>query len=430
MDNTFEIIEELASDKYMGRLTGTDGNRMSVDYIADYFNKIGLESPTSLDGYKQPYTQKSIVMESTPVIRLQDKGGNVSKEFNYLFDYRIMTIWEGLNIQGSVTTEMIVIDNFSKLNDDNQNLEGKVLLIENSVLSPNRTAYDILHEVLKSEQQVDGIILNLDNRRTESYLVSTSLTNMANNIRYNSYPFDNKKGPIMAYATDAAFQELKNAADDKQHINMSVDYNYIDTEADNVIGVIAGSDVDLKDQYIIISAHLDHVGDNKNGTYQPGVLDNASGTALLMELARVLKEAEVVPKKTIVFIAFNGEEQGLFGSNYYVKNPVYSLNDSVVINLDMVGTKEVVALTIGSELSGLKNELYDLAVELDIESEKTDMIASDQRSFTSSWVEAVTLIHNDGSKIHTTFDTIDNIDLNRMEEVARLILYYIDKNAY
>jgi len=48
----------------------------------------------------------------------------------------------------------------------------------------------------------------------------------------------------------------------------------------------------------------------------------------------------------------------------------------------------------------------------------------------SSWVEAVTLIHDDGSKVHTTFDTMDNIDLDRMEDVARLILYYIDKNAY
>jgi len=254
--------------------------------------------------------------------------------------------------------------------------------------------------------------------------------NFTSNIRYNTDPFDNTKGFIMAYSTDPVFQELKKAADERQHIHMSVDYNYTDTETANVIGVIPGSDVDLKDQYIIISAHLDHVGDNKNGTYQPGVLDNASGTALLMELAKVLKETEAVPKKTIVFIAFNGEEQGLLGSDYYVNNPVYSLNDSLVINLDMVGSKKVVPLTIASQLSGLKNELYDLATELDMEAEKTDMISSDQRSFTSFWVEAVTLIHSDVSKIHTPFDTIDNIDLDRMKEVANLILYYIDKNAY
>jgi len=141
---------------------------------------------------------------------------------------------------------MVVIKDFNELNDDNKDLDGKVLLVDSSVLGNNRRPNDIFKAVLKLKKQVEGIILNYDIRSTKAYSISGSLWGVTSLSIPNNNPFDNEKGPIMAYSADEAFQELKKAASEKQDIYMSVDYNYTDTEANNVIGVIPGIDEDLK----------------------------------------------------------------------------------------------------------------------------------------------------------------------------------------
>ncbi|SCY33406.1 M28 family metallopeptidase [Alkaliphilus peptidifermentans] len=426
--NAMEIIEELSSEKYMGRLAGTHGNELAVKYIENYFKEIGLESPEGLDEFRQTYPQKVLINEAAPIIRIEDKNGNIDKEFDFLLDYRIMAIWQDVKVQGSTTAEMVVINSALDINNSNEDLDGKILLIDNSIVAGNPNgAYNILQMVLKLNQQIEGIIINLDNRNSEYYIVSTSLFGVDRGNKVDA--FNNKTGPIMAYCTDEAFAELSQAASEGKKLHMEVNYNYRDDISHNVIGVIPGSEDESK-EYIIISAHLDHVGDNKDGTYNPGAFDNASGTAALMEIARVLTSTEATPKKTIVFLAFNGEEQYLYGSNYYVNNPLYPLKDTVLINMDMVGSKEIIPLKISGELDLLKNKLYDLALELGLDVVKDADVASDQRPFNQAGVEAVTLIHHDVSKIHTPKDTIEYIDSNRLEEVIGFVLNYIDRYGY
>ncbi|HTH52007.1 MAG TPA: M20/M25/M40 family metallo-hydrolase, partial [Pyrinomonadaceae bacterium] len=122
----------------------------------------------------------------------------------------------------------------------------------------------------------------------------------------------------------------------------------------NVIGILDGTDPQLKKEAIVIGAHYDHLGHGGNGSLAAnsteihhGADDNASGTAAIIELARQVA-AEKKNKRTIIFIAFSGEEEGLFGSNYYVNNPVFPLDKTVaMINLDMVGRLNDNKLTIG-----------------------------------------------------------------------------------
>jgi len=352
----------------------------------------------------------------------------VIKEFEFSLDYRIGTFWEGLKIQGSITAELTLINDIYKITPGNESLEAKILLIENSVINDNpKDVYHLLQKVLHMNIEVGGIIVNLDNRNCDSYVVSTSLAFVD---QKGVDVFDNDRGPIVAYCNDMAFDELKNAASKNYNVYMEVNYRYHDAENHNVIGTISGNGVEEKNEYILIGAHLDHVGDNQNDTYQPGAFDNASGTATIMEIARVLKETEIELKKSIVFIAFNGEEQGLFGSTHYVNNPIYPMKNSVLINLDMVGSKNVIPLTIGGNRQAFNNQLYELAQELGIECEISNDTVSDQLPFNTAGVDAVTLIHNDRSKIHTTYDTMDNIDMDRMKQVAEFVLYYIDQNAY
>ncbi|MFN0139799.1 MAG: M20/M25/M40 family metallo-hydrolase [Pyrinomonadaceae bacterium] len=122
----------------------------------------------------------------------------------------------------------------------------------------------------------------------------------------------------------------------------------------NIIGILDGHDRVLKNEAIVIGAHYDHLGRGGQGSLAAnsteihhGADDNASGTAAIIELARQFAK-EKKNKRTIIFIAFSGEEDGLFGSKFYVNNPVFPLDKTVaMINLDMVGRLNDKKLTIG-----------------------------------------------------------------------------------
>ena len=123
----------------------------------------------------------------------------------------------------------------------------------------------------------------------------------------------------------------------------------------NVIGILEGSDPNLKHEAIVIGAHYDHLGRDtrfslasREGGIHYGADDNASGVAGIIELARILSSQKTKPRRSIVFIAFGGEEEGLLGSNYYVNHPVVPITNTVaMINLDMVGRLKNKNLIIG-----------------------------------------------------------------------------------
>ncbi len=126
------------------------------------------------------------------------------------------------------------------------------------------------------------------------------------------------------------------------------------TDAYNVIGILEGNDAVLKNEAIVIGAHFDHLGKGGQGSLavnsteiHHGADDNASGTAALIEMARIFAK-EKKNKRTIIFIAFGGEEEGLLGSKHYVNNPIFPLEKTVaMLNMDMVGRLTENKLTVG-----------------------------------------------------------------------------------
>ena len=128
-------------------------------------------------------------------------------------------------------------------------------------------------------------------------------------------------------------------------LNFTVDVLRRESPSFNVIGILPGSDPKLKEEAIVIGAHYDHLGRGGEGSLAPregkihhGADDNASGVAGLIELARILSTQNPKPRRTIVFIAFSGEEEGLIGSSYYVNHPIVPLANTVaMINMDMIG---------------------------------------------------------------------------------------------
>ena len=140
-------------------------------------------------------------------------------------------------------------------------------------------------------------------------------------------------------------------------LKLSFNVNVVRREAPsfNVIGVLPGSDPKLKDEVVVIGAHYDHLGRGGEGSLAArageihhGADDNASGVAGMLELARMLSSQIPKPRRTVVFIAFGGEEEGLIGSSYYVNHPVFPIANTVaMINMDMIGRLKEDKLAIG-----------------------------------------------------------------------------------
>jgi Zn-dependent M28 family amino/carboxypeptidase len=171
----------------------------------------------------------------------------------------------------------------------------------------------------------------------------------------------------------ATFERLEEGAKKRQYIfdenataSLTTDLVRKEVQAYNVIGVLEGSDRLLKSEAIVVGAHYDHLGRGGEGSLAPrsgeihhGADDNASGTAGVLELARLFTSQRPRPKRTIVFMCFSGEEEGLLGSSYYVNHPIIPLANTVaMINMDMIGRMKARKLIIGGV--GTSKEWRDL----------------------------------------------------------------------
>ncbi len=174
-------------------------------------------------------------------------------------------------------------------------------------------------------------------------------------------------------------------------------------QSPNIAAVLPGSDPTLKNEYVILSAHVDHVGigDAVNGdTIYNGAVDNASGTAALLEIAKAFAEGSQCPKRSVLFLAVTGEEAGLLGSDYFAHFPTVPIKQ-IAANVNMDGVsilyefKDIVAL--GADHSTLAEPVDDVAHHLGLEvspdpmPEENFFIRSDQYSFVKQGVPALTI---------------------------------------
>ncbi len=200
--------------------------------------------------------------------------------------------------------------------------------------------------------------------------------------------------------------------------------------ADNVIGVLPGTDTELKEEVIVVGAHIDHLGkDPVSGDIYYGADDNASGTAVMMELARAFVLGGHKTVRTIVFAAWNAEELGLIGSCEHVENPAFSVSQTVAAwSIDMVGAGDGSGLAVyGATLSSnrwLSDVMSGYADELELDLEISNaqpLDASDHVCFYYAGVPAV-LLSTLGTHAyyHTVQDTIETINKSDLEAAVWL----------
>ncbi len=198
----------------------------------------------------------------------------------------------------------------------------------------------------------------------------------------------------------------------------------------NVVAVIPGNRPEHEGQSVVVGAHYDHLGlgwpdvrEEHRGKIHPGADDNASGVAVLIELARVLRSS-LKPGRSVVFVAFAGEEAGRKGSKYYASNQKrYPLDQCIgMINLDTVGRlgkRKLLVLGAGSAREWIhifRGAGYVIGV--DIEAVTRELDSSDQKSFHEAGVPAVQLFAGPHMGYHRPTDTVDTIDSEGLVKVA------------
>ena len=209
------------------------------------------------------------------------------------------------------------------------------------------------------------------------------------------------------------------------------------SSAPNVVGILEGSDPRLKREYVVLSAHMDHVGVGRpvNGdSIYNGADDDASGTTSVVEAAEAFSQLQPRPKRSIIFLTVSGEEKGLWGSAYFADHPPVPITDIVAdLNTDMVGRnwKDTIVV-IGKEHSDLGATLNRVGAahpELgmqpidDIWPQESFYTRSDHYNFARKGVPILFFFNGTHPDYHRPSDSVDKIDAEKESRIVKLVFY-------
>ena len=316
----------LAAPEMEGRETGTEGQRKAAAYIENYFQQLGLQ-PGTANGYQQYYQlyQDSLLSAS---VEVNGKAFEMDKDFAPVAS----------NLQATLKLSDVVVMG-AKATDSiaGADLAGRLVMIVGSANAPfyNQLAKKAPAAVLMvntsfppsrptNRKSRQGIYSFRPTVMPQQYTISEALAQAIAGARYDEVKADQTK--ISLAKADVLLETKKTTTA---------------LPASNVVGVLPGTD--LKDEYVVISAHYDHVG-IINGQIHPGADDDGSGTVGVMEIAEAFVKASKEgkgPRRTVVFLTVSGEEKGLLGSEYYSNHPLFPMEKTTVnLNIDMIGRSD------------------------------------------------------------------------------------------
>jgi Zn-dependent M28 family amino/carboxypeptidase len=405
-----EMIKTLASDEYEGRAPASKGEDLSIRYIVDQFKKLGLK-PGNTDGtYFQKVPMVGIDVADTGA-RLTFDGNGKKEALSYGDDYMAFTEREAQNV--SVNAPIIfagygVVAPEYKWNDfKDVDVKGKVIL----VLINDPPIPDPNDPTKLDPKMFGGKAMTYYGRWTYKYEEAARKGAAGCIIIHETepaaYPWEVVKGSwsgeqftlvsknkgmsniaIQSWIThDRAVQLFKMAGKDFDTMKkaaLSRDFKPVDLgvkaelvlkiktrviDSHNVVAKLEGSDPAGKNEYVLYTAHWDHLGMRvtpKGKDIYHGAVDNASGVAGLIEIAKAFTQLPQPPRRTVVFVSVTGEEKGLLGSLYYALHPIYPLaKTAAVINMDGLNVlgKTKDSIIIGYGQSNLDDLVKKYAAE-------------------------------------------------------------------
>ncbi|WP_239461689.1 M28 family peptidase [Occallatibacter savannae] len=428
-DAWFGHLTVLAGDDLKGRKTGTPEYLRAAEYVETQFKTIGLK-PAGVEGYRQPVGFQTLQVDTDKsALSLIDSSGktaelrigteavlSANKPGTIAIDAPLVFAGHGLVVPGVGVNDLEGLD-----------LRGKIAVIlagaPAAVHGPLKAYYRtaaIRWKALKAAGAV-GIVTIAEprvnqNGRTDAGPRPRPIDQLSDSALN---PLDGAQVVVTVPAANAAvwfsssphsYEELASLAKEAKPLPrfaistklraITVTQEIAKYEAPNIVGLLPGSDRKLNREYVVLTAHLDHLGvgkpENGDDIYN-GAMDNAVGIASLIETAKALGAGER-PKRSILFIAFTGEEEGELGSQFYARYPTVQRSRIVAeLNMDMylplfpLRFLEVQGLgesTLGNDVRAAA-QLNDIEVQFDKQPDENRFIRSDQASFVKYGIPAL-----------------------------------------
>ena len=460
-DNLRSHLQFLSSDDMRGRANGSAELERAADYIAQQFERAGLE-PGGVNGWFQPFEViAGLIVGGGNQLSLTASGKTVTLAlgFSYYplaapaagsltrFDeldvvfagYGISAPdakyddYAGLNVQGKA---VLIFSHEPQERRENSRLNGARPLTQTTLEAKAAAARDrgarllvVVGDPTHTSDQADYSLFAQDpdaeaadipvlrarRKEAQALVDAFALDARARRIDDDLVP---RSGPL----TGARISYTEHLTKNRRTIR-------------NVVGVLPGSDTARRDQALVIGAHYDHVGvggrlsvtPDRVGQIHNGADDNASGTSAIIEMARVAAADRNRFPRSLVFVAFAGEERGLLGSAHYTTvAPIPIANTWAMLNLDMVGRAEgsvdISGLEVSPSMEGDLKAASKAVSGLDIKREGPGAGRSDDSSFLDRRVPAINFFTGFHGDYHRPTDDWERVDLPGTSQVAALAL--------
>ncbi len=437
-----EHIKVLASQEFQGRKSGLPGGEKASNWIADRFKEWGV-TPALKEGYFQNFDNPFFNVDGDILLRIDNF--KMKRTFFYDDDWRVISNSGSGKIDGE-----IVFVGYGIVSEKNRWNEYEKVSVKDKVVLVVNGYPPFLSVKIEEESQIGLKVENAYKNGAKGIIFVYKPGEAPQRIRLSIPPEKYRKDFIAIFATENVlnfiFSELPT---DFRYLMQVIDREMKPAskalpvkvlisarttfdpkrKMKNLIAKIDGVDPVLKDEFVIIGAHMDHLGVSPTGEVYKGANDNASGTAVVMEIARMMKLNNVRPKRTILFALWAGEEQGLLGSRYYAEHPVFPIEKTLAyFNLDMVGQGDgrinFPGVYYGPEIwSAIKQKLPD-EIKKDLIPSRGGPGGSDHTSFLLKGVPGFGIMTSGYHfKYHQTRDDFDMIKPEILEKVANCLYH-------
>lgn len=429
----------VAGAEMEGRQTATAGQRRAAAYIESQFKAIGLQ-PGNNGNYELFY---NVYQDSLLDATLEVNGRNfqLDKDFNVSIN----------NIAATMKFSEVVFVGANAVDSlKNANLAGRVvMMIGGAPQGFGRGAQGGIFGTLlsKGAAAIISVAGNYPRQMSSSRLGAQSTSGFRRNITPQQFTVsENVAKEILGNDYDNAKSNTSLIKIYPAAILLEVKKTTAALQSSNVIGLLPGTD--LKDEYLVISAHYDHLG-MRNGAIYYGADDDGSGTVSIMQIAQTFAKAKTEgkgPRRSIIFLANSGEEEGLWGSDYYTSHPTFPLEKTTAdLNIDMIGRTDS-SRKVGDSLNyvyvvgddKLSTDLRTISENVNKKYTKLELdykfndpndrnriyFRSDHYNFAKHGVPII--FYYDGmlgADYHKPTDTPDKINYTLMAKRAQLVFY-------
>lgn len=394
LEKSIAIIKELCSEKYSGRGYVNNGVNKASEYLQGEYHQLKLKKFGN--SYAQTYSFPVNTFPSPIFCKLDNKEVKVG--YDFLVD----------------ASSPSVNGNFNLLHFNTSDSLDNILLYKKIKKGFDDNSALVLHQTSKRGSKIMDSLMYY--HHFPSMLIYTESKKLTHTI---SDELD--KLPTLIFIDSA----LKN----KEQISVQYQQQIINHfESKNLIGYIKAK---KSDSFIVFSAHYDHLGMLGKDALFPGASDNASGTSMVLYLAEYFTIHK--PKDNIVFILFSGEEAGLLGSEYFIQNPTFNLNKiKMLVNIDIMGSAQNGVTVVNGELY---KKQFDVLTKINNSRKYLPEVKirgkaknSDHYYFSEKNIPSFFIYSNGGKgHYHDVFDKADQLDLINYEEVAKLLIEFVQK---